>query len=60
MKDTKIVESIQRRTTKMVKGLGSKMYEDQMRSLALFSPKKTEGSTLISLTASYGREQRGS
>lgn len=44
----------------MVKGLGSKMYEDQMRSLALFSPKKTEGSTLISLTASYGREQRGS
>ena len=39
-KDIKLLESIQRRATKMGKGLEGKVYEEQLRSLGLLSPEQ--------------------
>ena len=39
-KDIELLESVQRKATREVKGLEANMYEEQMRSLGLFSPEK--------------------
>ena len=39
-RDTKLLESAQRRDTRVMEGLEGKLYEEQLRSLGLFSLEK--------------------
>lgn len=47
--DIKLLESIQKRATRMVKGLEGKPYDEWMRSLSLFSLEETAGTFHCSL-----------
>jgi len=54
----KPLESIQSRAVKLVKGLERKMYEEYLRSLALFSSEKSSlrGGLMAACSSSQGVE----
>ena len=56
-KDIKLLENVQRRSRKIVKGLQGKAYMEQLRALGFFSPEKRKlrGDLMAAYSSSHGR-----